>query len=315
MLTKVQGESGLGNFYYEPTICVGGYSITKRHRLEVIFVCYILEQIQALSPEFAKIVTLDGKSHSVKLGNVRKTLFLLIKKLRQWRVNSPDQPPLVLNPSCPICQFRHYCKSKAQQDDNLSLLDRVTAKTISKYEKKGILTVKQLSYVFKPRRPRKRAKKHVLAHNIEIQALALRENKVYVQELPKITKQPVELVVDIEGKPDQQLYYLIGLLICDGESSTYHPFWTDTPHNEKFLWHAFLEKLQRYADAPIYHYGSYEPKAFSKLAKRYDTDIEFLENRLVNVNTYIHAKVYFPVYSTGGSSSIQRYSKTVLLGI
>ncbi len=297
VLSKVQGESCLGNFYYEPTICVGSYRITKRQRLEAIFACTVLEQIQAFSPECATIVTLDGRSHRMKLGNACIPLYDPIREIRQWKIDSSDPPPLVLNRSCPICQFRHHCKSKAQQDDNPSLLDRVTAKTISKYEKKGIFTIKQLSFVFKPRRPRKRAKKHVLTHNIELQALSLRENKMYVQELPIIAKQPVELMVDIEGVPDQQLYYLIGLLVCDGEKSTYYPFWADAPHDEEVMWHAFLKKLELFAGTPIYHYGSYEPKAFAKLAKRYETDNEFMEKRLVNVNSYIHAKVYFPVYS------------------
>ena len=114
---------------------------------------------------------------------------------------------------------------------------------------------------------------------------------MYVQELPIIAKQPVELMVDIEGVPDQQLYYLIGLLVCDGEKSAYYPFWADAPHDEEVMWHAFLNKLELFAGTPIYHYGSYEPKAFAKLAKRYETDNEFMEKRLVNVNSYIHAKV------------------------
>jgi hypothetical protein len=51
VLSKMQGESSFGNFYYEPTICVGSYSITKRQRLEAIFVCTVLKQIMTSSPE------------------------------------------------------------------------------------------------------------------------------------------------------------------------------------------------------------------------------------------------------------------------
>ena len=48
---------------------------------------------------------------------------------------------------------------------------------------------------------------------------------------------------------------------------------------------------------PIYHYGSYEPRAIAKLSRRYDTDSESLKSRLVNVNTFVYARVYFPVRS------------------
>jgi predicted RecB family nuclease len=48
---------------------------------------------------------------------------------------------------------------------------------------------------------------------------------------------------------------------------------------------------------PNYHYGSYEPRALTTLAKRYHTDSEPLTTRLVNVLRSIYGKVYFPVRS------------------
>src|SRR5439155_18834918 len=68
---------------------------------------------------------------------------------------------------------------------------------------------------------------------------------------------------------------------------------------EGHMWQLFVEKVAQYADAPIYHYGSYEPRAMSILALRYDTDAENVTKRLVNVNRYIYGKVYFPVRSNG----------------
>ena len=60
-----------------------------------------------------------------------------------------------------------------------------------------------------------------------------------------------------------------------------------------------MDKATQYPNAPIYHYGSYEPRAISTLARRYQTDAENLSKRLVNVNGYIYGKVYFPVRSNG----------------
>src|SRR2546427_9494806 len=59
----------------------------------------------------------------------------------------------------------------------------------------------------------------------------------------------------------------------------------------------FVAMVTQYPAAPIYHYGSYEPRAIATLAKRYDTDAEGVTKRLVNVNRYIYGKVYFPVRS------------------
>jgi predicted RecB family nuclease len=88
------------------------------------------------------------------------------------------------------------------------------------YEKKGIFTIKQLSYLFKPRKRKKGSRKPPpVAHKVELQALAIREKKIYLQELPALSRQPVELFVDMEGVPDRGLYYLIGVLVCHGDTT------------------------------------------------------------------------------------------------
>jgi predicted RecB family nuclease len=133
--------------------------------------------------------------------------------------------------------------------------------------------------------------------NLELQALALRTGKIYVQELPELIRRPVALFLDFEGIPDQHFHYLIGLLICEGDHQTHHALWADAPHDEERIWNELLEHLQRYPEAPIYHYGSYEPRAIEQLSRRYETPIEGLMTRLVNVNTFIYGKLYFPVRS------------------
>ncbi len=113
------------------------------------------------------------------------------------------------------------CREQAEKADDLSLLDRVTPKLIQRYQKKGIFTVNQLSYTFKPRRSKKRTRKIAPAHKLEVQALALRTNKIYIQELPTLQRHPVELFLDIEGIPDQHGYYLFGLLVSQNGHCSY----------------------------------------------------------------------------------------------
>jgi len=300
VLTKVRTHSAFGHYSYEPTIIVGAHTIKKEHRLELFFVGYVLERVQEKRPVFGYIVGLDRKSHRVKLENGSKTLIPFLEPLQEWAAEEKSEPPsLILNKNCPACQFRDLCREKAVQEDNLSLLDGIsTQKAINKYEKKGLFTVKQLSYTFKSRRRKKRAKNlPPVIHKPELQALAIREQKIYLQELPKLIRQPVELFLDIEGIPDQQFYYLIGLLISERDTTTYFPFWADTSDDEAQIWREFLEKVNQYPGAPVYHYGSFEPRTLTKLGNRYDTEVEDLINRLVNVNKHIYGKVYFPVYS------------------
>jgi predicted RecB family nuclease len=107
----------------------------------------------------------------------------------------------------------------------------------------------------------------------------------------------VELFVDMEGVPNRELYYLIGLLVCQGDTTEHYSFWANTDRDERHIWQQFVGKVIQYPEAPIYHYGSYEPRAIATLAKRYETDAESVTKRLVNVNRHIYGKVYFPVWS------------------
>jgi len=300
VLSKVRTHSAFGHYSYEPTIVVGLRTIKKEYRLEIFFVSYVLELVQGKRPITGRIVGLDGKSHRVKLENGPKILIPFLEPLQEWVAEDAHEPPsLILNKHCSICQFHDLCREKAVQEDNLSLLDGIsTQKAINQYEKKGLFTVKQLSYTFRPRKRRKRTKNPPpVIHKPELQALAIREQKIYLGELPELTRQPVELFLDIEGVPDQQFYYLIGLLVCENETTTYHPFWADTPADEAQIWGQFLDKINQYPDAPIYHYGNYDARALTKMGQRYNTEVKDLSNRLVNVNKHIYGKVYFPIYS------------------
>jgi hypothetical protein len=65
---------------------------------------------------------------------------------------SPTPPRLVLNKHCAQCQYASRCHQIATEADDLSLLAKINAKERQGYHEKGIFTVKQLSYTFRPRR-------------------------------------------------------------------------------------------------------------------------------------------------------------------
>jgi predicted RecB family nuclease len=80
----------------------------------------------------------------------------------------------VLNRHCDICEFKQFCRAKAAEEDNLTLLRGMTSKQMAHHNSKGIFSVKQLSYTFRLRRPAKRQKQQ-FHHDFALQALALRE--------------------------------------------------------------------------------------------------------------------------------------------
>ena len=282
---------------YEPTIAVGTYHLEREQMLNLSFVGYVLEQLQGKPPATGYLITIGGECHRVKLTPIYKTVSSILEHVKGWSAKPATQPPpVVLNKHCPYCPYKNVCRQQAEDADDLSLLDRMNPKAIQRYHSKGIFTVKQLSFLFKPRRKRRRAAQP--SHfDLEIQALAIRTGKIYIQTVPEIQRSDIELFLDIEGVPDQQFSYLVGLLVRDHEAVRHHAFWADTIEEEESIWRMFIEKAEEYPDAPIYHYGSYEVRAIEFLAKRFGTDVTCLGKRLVNLNSQVYGKVYFPVRS------------------
>jgi predicted RecB family nuclease len=298
VLTKVSGTRRENPSTYEPTIVVGTQRIEKDQLFHLSFTGFVLGQIQGRPPAMGYLVTAGGKRHRANLQPTYKIVGSIVERIRSWSTDSPAKPPaVILNKHCPYCPFKSTCTRLAEAADDLSLLDRMTPKSTQRYHGKGIFTVNQLSFLFKPRRRRRRRAVRPRHFDLEIQALAIRTGKIYIQTLPEIQRSDIELFLDIEGVPDQQFSYLIGLLIHDRGSATHHSFWADTVEDEESIWHMFVQKANDYPDAPIYHYGSYEPRVIESLVKRFGSESASIGKRLVNLSSHVYGKVYFPVRS------------------
>ncbi len=66
----------------------------------------------------------------------------------------------------------------------------MSEKEVIKQNKKGIFTVTQLSYTFRPRRKGKRVKDKTPNHYYPLKALAIRENKIFIFETPELVNLP-----------------------------------------------------------------------------------------------------------------------------
>ena len=177
LIFKNEGKSSLGKFFYEPVIFLGSNQILKENRLELAYLCFLLEKIQNKFPDKGKIIDKESGKHRVELTKLKKPLKSIISEIQSF---DQEPPKLILNRLCSQCSFENICKTQAQKEDNLSLLDRITPKQINKLEKKGIFTVKQLSFIYKPRRRNKKVRNPPISYKPELQALAIRSTLVLI---------------------------------------------------------------------------------------------------------------------------------------
>jgi predicted RecB family nuclease len=283
------------NSVCEPHLAVGTHSVTRDQRLRLAFAGFVIGESRQHRPPSGVLIPMSGVPKRVQLDALYPWIASAIVELRQTHMKgSCAPPPLILNEHCPTCQFRLHCVGEADRADNLTLLDRVTPKLLKKYNDKGIFTITQLSHVFRPRRRRKRKGRSYLSFNVELQALAIRTGKVYLDELPSIPESPVELFLDIEGIPDEDFHYLIGLVVKTPDQLLEHSFWADSPEQEHAIFEQLMEEISRYEAAPIFHYGSYDSKALRRASQKYGSLCMALHDRLVNISAQVFGKVYFP---------------------
>ena len=183
----------------------------------------------------------------------------------------------------------------------MSLLRGIGEKEIKSYVRKGIFTVTQMSYTFRPRRRPKWARAAPRPHSFALQALALRENKIYINGSPDLKQSAVSIFIDVEGVPDDDLYYLIGVLIDDGLTQQMHSFWADSKGEQAHVIKQLVQLLMQYTNYTLYHFGSYETKALSALKILLPDELrqplEEIQRRAVNVLSTVHTSIYVPTLS------------------
>jgi predicted RecB family nuclease len=278
--------------------------LAKEHKLLLAFDALLLSEALGREVTLGKIV--HGNSQAtlkVKIpafaGEVRKRIKQVTALLAG---NSP--PDLVLNRHCGQCEFKTRCSMQARETEELSLLSGLSEKDRKRLHSKGIFTVTQLSYTFRPRRrPRESRGKQEKYHH-SLRALAIRENKIHAVGIPDLKLKDTPVFLDVEGLPDRNFYYLIGIRLQAAEGSVQHSFWADDAKGEKLIWNDFLGVLSEIANPHLIHYGSYETTFLKRMCERHgrppaDSQGATAVTHATNLLSFIYAQIYFPTYSNG----------------
>jgi predicted RecB family nuclease len=275
--------------------------LTRDDRLLLAFDALVL--LEALGREVSLGRIVHGEecaTHEVKTGVLAQEVREVTGKIEAV-LSSKSPPDLVLNRHCPECEFQTQCRQKAIEVDDLSLLSGMTAKERASHRSKGIFTVTQLSYTFRPRKTPKRAKNPAKPRYSALQALAIRENTVYVHGQLQLPDSQTQVYLDIEGLPDSESYYLIGALVVSDGTEIFHSFWADQKPDEPAIFAQIVEAIRDLPDLQIWHSGKYERVAIlrmkARLPERLHPAIDLILERSTNVLSVIHPHIYFPTYS------------------
>ena len=300
-LKKRSEGSKVASFSYEPVSFCRHKRISRIDKVLLAFKSVILTSLQGKMPDRGQLIYGGNFSRStVRLAPHIKAVDGLIADLKNQISVSDDLSPF-LNPHCDICEFSGFCKREAIDADHLSLLTGISEKEVSRHNRKGIFTVNQLSYTFRPRRPPKRAKNPSKPHYFALQALSLRENNIHIHGKPELPMSETRVYFDIEGVPERDFYYLIGTVIDTKGTTTHHYYWADQEIDQERIFCQFAESLQQLPNCSLFHYGSYDATALKRMKGRLPTrcqeSLEATLEKTINVLSVIHPHIYFPTYS------------------
>jgi hypothetical protein len=191
----------------------------------------------------------------------------------------------------------------------------MTAKERAKCNAKGVFSITQLSYGYRPRR-RKRKRPDaessnksgkratpIVRNDHKLKALAVKKDQIHVVGAASIKLDGTPTFLDVEGMPDRDFYYLVGLRFERGGEYVERSFWADEPDGERAIWENCLRELKAIGNAQIVSYGAYETRFLRQMRARYalaPDDVEFVDRLIgtsVNLVGCIYGKIYFPTFS------------------
>ena len=201
---------------------------------------------------------------------------------------------------CDVCRWTVECKARRRTDDHLSLVAGIGRRQRRGLVERGVTTLAQLGTLPLPLVPPLEGATERTLERVREQAriqlegrtegvvkyeLLLPESGRLVEPERGLASLPIpsagDLFFDIEGDPyafEDGLEYLFGVMDADGQ---WHAIWS-TDADEAFtfagekaafeaLMDLFIGQLDRFPEAHIYHFHSYEPSALKHLMGKHAT--------------------------------------------
>jgi predicted RecB family nuclease len=249
----------------------------------------------------------NSRQTKFKFSSFTKSIKKLTGEMKKI-LSSLNAPVFFKNSHCQICEFQNNCLERLIERDDLSLLTALKPKEILQKNNRGIFSVKQLSYTFRPKKNLYRKKKFLP----ELKALAIREGKTIIQEIPKLKQVETEIYLDFEGLIDRRSNYLIGAILKNNEEDAKYSFWANNEEQQTGIFIELIHLLKPLNSFTIYHYGSYEIQALKRISQKLTAEqqnfLKVMIDNSFNVLSIFSHNIFPPTYSNS-LKEIARYLK------
>lgn len=306
LLIKVAEKSNFGDWSYLPINIKLGRRPKPEYKLIAAFHAQILMAIQGSIIPKSQLILRQQNNYFVNLEywlpKMQTTVANCITMLIEL-----DEPELFISRQrCSLCHWYNHCYDLAKSQKHLSLIPGVTPKRYEYLTTQGIETVESLASI-NPPLDNEVVSEEIISQ-LKRQATSILNNQAAFKFTDKLLNKldiptnKIELYFDIEAEPELSLDYLLGILLVDrhNNTETFYPFLAEKPEDEGFIWQQFLDLVNLYRDAPIFHFSEYEVDAIKRLAQLYGTpkaEIRAILSRFVDLHQLVTEFLVLPVES------------------
>jgi len=334
LLIRQDIPSELGDWSYYPMNVYMGKNIKAEYRLLTAFSIDILNQIQGINLTRGDMALRDNrKPHQLNLKIWFPRVQEFVDECLQMLGNSHIPEVYISRTKCSFCPWYDRCYDQAKSSQHLSLIPGMSPKRYDSLQEIGIRDIETLSQT--PMSELTPVLTKEIAERLlqQSQALVSRQAIVKYPNLLPIPNSDIELYFDIEANGNLQLNgearnlnnnpsgdlknnlrcdrtfsqiqectldYLLGILLIDKRKNEqkYYSFLAKNREEEKLIWQQFLELINQYPEAPIFHYSEYEIDTIRRLAHLYKTPFTQLQSllpRLFDLHKILINSFYLPV--------------------
>jgi predicted RecB family nuclease len=334
LLIKQPGKSRFGDWTYIPTNIELGKRPKQEYQVLAAFHAELLKILQQAEPSTACLI-LRSKETSYHVDLKRWTVQM--QRVLSQCVESleADVAPdiFISRQKCTLCHWHSECSDIARASNHLSLMPGVTPVRFAQLRAMNINTPEALANTNPANLENLPGFDSYIAPKLVVQAKSIVENRALL--LPECTRKaeeyiglnralsftsisslrqsqiavkdirvsyPIELYFDIEAQPDLNLNYLLGVLVVDkvAQIERFYSFIAEKPEDEGLVWQQFINLVNQYPEAPIYHFCVYEFDTVKRLAKQYHTPNNIvlpILSRFVDVYEELIQNVTLPIES------------------
>ncbi len=290
-LVRIDGQSALGPWSYIAVDTKLARNEAKpSHVLQLCFYSEALAVIQGRWPERAEIALGSGRPERIRLAEVMP-FYRHARRMYEQRIERQVETEPYPCAHCAYCAFRVRCEEIWEAADHLSRvasIRREPGRTRSKATASGGWPIWRAAAPEDLPSDISAGARERLTTQARLQVATARRGSIAFEPLAAEPRRGLarlprpsagDVMFDIEGdpvwRPEQDLTFLFGLLLREGEEWRYAAIWAHDEAGERRAFEAFVDLVTaRQAADPgmhVYHYSPAEPSVVRRLMARYAT--------------------------------------------